>query len=236
MLDVDKIQVLGYKPHDNHYTQKYRVSKELRSNGAVTLDRIAKQGNKLDVGCSFGATTTEIAHMFPESFIYGVDRNQRVIEEHKIILTPYGTGFNRWNFPEVCGVEKPKNDNYELLVAEAPQLPFEEGYFSTIFDMNNTYFSLWSALCNRKFEDIERLEFIDYKNYFRKMSNFLEIGGHMIISGDAQSYEGHQFPDLFEHTLLRKTSKGTLEEVFSSYPTNQPSAQLDKLIQCVTDF
>jgi SAM-dependent methyltransferase len=77
-------------------------------------------GKILDLGCSIGLTTEEIAHIYPNCNIYGLDLNPKTIEIAK---------------------ERVKNRNIEFIVGDGFKQPFSAEYFNGIFCMNNLGFT-----------------------------------------------------------------------------------------------
>ena len=113
-----------------------------------------------------------------------------------------------WNIEDV---ERSKYGNYQLVNAEAPDLPFTPGFFDLIVDMNNTLISTGKELWNCGKDTIPRI-----KHHYQKISNYLEVGSIWVLSkNDSYDVDGGMKTRLedTEVVILRKRLDQRLEIV-----------------------
>lgn len=86
-------------------------------------------GNILDLGCSSGVTTQEIADIYQDSQIIGIDVNHRRLR--------IASGLN-------------SNANIHFLLADGYQMPFSDLAFDAVFCMNNLNQVIGCEMISRK--------------------------------------------------------------------------------------
>ncbi|MFP4402646.1 MAG: methyltransferase domain-containing protein [Candidatus Nanoarchaeia archaeon] len=157
-------------------------------------------GNVLDVGCSVGVSTIELANTFPNAHVYGIDYNEEILHKHNELFSK--SGWSHPTIPKSIKIdEKPKN--YSLVCVKSPKLPFKENFFELICDTNNLYYAIWkminSGMGSKGSEDL--------KDYFKLITPHLEQEGEYYISGYRKKRIGEELP--YEFSLFTK-SEGKL--------------------------
>lgn len=214
----------GVSPHNNSYTYKGRLEDEIKKS---IFELVKNGGNIADLGCSLGVTTIDLARRFPNSFVYGVDMDEEVLSKHNRVFLPCGTGFNVMGFPEVYGIEKPNRNNYELVQAQIPELPFNEEFFTTMFDMNNSYYSVYNSLMRMRQEEGRDA----FRRYFSRITSYIEDGGLYIISGDfCVSELRHR--DI-ETMVFRKRKEKMSLELFENESLGDKSSVAEYISDCI---
>lgn len=214
----------GVSPHNNSYTYRGRLEDEIKES---ILKLVKNSGNIADLGCSLGATTIDLARRYSNSFVYGIDMDEEVLSKHNRIFLPCGTGFNFRGFPEVYGIERPDKSNYNLVQAQIPELLFNEEFFTTMFDMNNSYYSVYNSLMRmRQEEDTDA-----FRRYFSRINSYLEDGGLYIISGDfCVSELRHR--DI-ETMVFRKRKDRMSLELFENESLGDKSSVAEYISDCI---
>ena len=103
----------------NGYWPMNETCRRVKSTFEGSLPSIPS-GNILDLGCSIGVTTEEIASAYSDCKIYGLDINPKAVEIAR---------------------ERVKNKSIEFLVGDGFKQPFSTEYFNGIFCMNNLGFT-----------------------------------------------------------------------------------------------
>ena len=128
------------------------------------LPRIT-EGIILDLGCSQGATTSELCRLYPKTRVIGIDLNF-----DRLINSPYIEPDNLSN-----------REKRDFLVADGYRLPFREGTFDAVFCMNNLAHLLTE-------EHFLNPDYNEEKNIilrqFLNISKTIKRGGYFLISAD----------------------------------------------------
>ncbi|VVB79543.1 Trans-aconitate 2-methyltransferase [uncultured archaeon] len=103
----------------NGYWTMTETGRRVKSTFEESLPQIPS-GRILDLGCSIGMTTEEIASLYPSCNVYGIDMNPRALEIAR----------ERVNVPEI-----------EFILGDGFRKPFPAEHFDGIFCMNNLGFT-----------------------------------------------------------------------------------------------
>ena len=155
--------------HLTHLSIEGRV---LNTFGAETINYLREKnrnGNVLDIDSSTGVTTKEMARIFPDSHVVGIEVDPKMFgEEGKMWRETYARRYLTKESP-------PQQNQPDFAVADGYNLPFASNSFETVFANNN----LWHVVEDDKMTP-ERA-----KEIFRDIIRTIEPGGHLCISGNS---------------------------------------------------
>jgi SAM-dependent methyltransferase len=114
-ISIPRIPCLTIENGMRYWNSKASSYGRVREDFGANLMQI--NGDILDIGCSEGETTREIADIYPDSRVIGIDRSSERIE-----------------------IARKNCLGCEFLVADAYDLPFERNSFEGVFCMNNLWF------------------------------------------------------------------------------------------------
>lgn len=202
--------------HDQNTTWNTRTTQQLSRHITREIS-----GSILDVGCSIGISTIELALMFPKSHVYGVDYNESILQEHPKLFSSTGWTHSTIGKPIFFNSSSIPS-NYSLICAKSPQLPFQENFFDLVCDMNNLYYSVWKMI-NEGNGSKGRIEL---ENYFGEMIPYVKNdNGLYYISGNRKKRDERELP--YEYCILEK-KRGKLKIV--EHTTN-PTSQLELILE-----
>jgi len=160
------------------------------------------EGNILDIGCSKGYTTEEIAWLYPRSRVVGID-----------IIPPLRMADNRvwWHHKVPYRENEERRASY--LIADGYQPPFPQGFFNAVFCMNNLYFFPEGSGKTKQERD----------KHFQNIAELVAPGGHLLVSGTERRYGE------FSNYAIFQKMRGILTPV--RYRINEPEESFKKLAE-----
>jgi ubiquinone/menaquinone biosynthesis C-methylase UbiE len=183
----------GY--HNEHQTYYGRVHMHLRG----SLVKLKPKSKILDWGSSRGVTTIELANIYPDCDVTGIDvrRFWKAFSEYLVEEIAKNPSYlkNYLHSDLRVGYAIPRQIKFpkEFISADGFDAPFANGTFDAVFCMNNIYYVL------------TQMESAKAKERLRQVTRLVKRGGYLVVSG-ADISEG-------EVTLavLQKQSSGEME-------------------------
>lgn len=183
----------GY--HNEHQTYYGRVYMHLRG----SLVKLEPKSKILDWGCSRGLTTIELANIYPDCELTGIDVDafwktfsQCLIEEiakDPACLRNYLHSDLRVGYSLPREIKLPK----EFITADGFDAPFADGAFDAVFCMNNIYYTL------------SQMDRAKAKQRLQQVTRLVKNDGYLVISGaDISELE-------VTLAVLQKQSSGEME-------------------------
>jgi SAM-dependent methyltransferase len=202
--------------HTQSTTWDSRAEEQMKSHISKKIT-----GDVLDVGCSVGITTVEMAQIFSNSNVYGVDNNESVLKQHPQLYSQQG-----WSHPSIGRTIHFENQpqNYSLICAKSPQLPFKDNSFELVCDMNNIYYSTWNMINSGEgSKGAHELE-----NYFASINSLISESGIYFISGNRKRRADEELP--YEFCTFEKNDDKLKLKEHSSTPTSQLELIIESIL------
>jgi len=176
---------------------RYASETEYHITGGTYPDRVKntfgkdlpkiRHGRILDMGCSIGQTTIELATRYPDSTIIGIDINPCNLCLSDESISDARQGFDRLGDQVIkCSGREYKMPT-GFILGDGFRPPFPDNTFNAVFCMNNIYY----MHLHRTNEHVRRR--------LPQIANIVKPGGYLLVSGNTN------------YIILRKI-KGTLKE------------------------
>ena len=146
-----------------------------------------RRGRILDWGCSIGQTTIDLATLYPDATVLGIDINPRNLCLSDESVSDARQGFARLGDHVIKCPGKEYKIPAGFILGDGFKPPFPDNTFNAVFCMNNLYY----LHLYRTNEHIRK--------QLPKIASIVKPGGYLLVSGDTN------------YIILRKT-KGTLRE------------------------
>jgi len=165
--DIDYLVKKGWSIHD---TSKNRVKRSITPHALnyIKENLPSRDGVILDVGCSLGHTTRELAGIFQDHLVFGLDISEEIISKATEIE------------------ENEKYDNLVFIQSDGKELRFIDNSIDAIFALNSiTYLDLISDYRNNV-----------VNNFVNESSRVLNENGALIASLNSAMLMGYKGEEL----------------------------------------
>jgi SAM-dependent methyltransferase len=134
---------------------KDRVKQTFRKEHIPKVD----SGRIIDIGCAYGATTVELAHIYPNCNIVGIDIREDLVYLAKVNEELGGS----------------KHEKMKFICADGYNPPFPNNTFAVAYAMHSVYYKIDKGSLNAL-------------RGLKRMGELVEKGGHLLVCGYPQLY------------------------------------------------
>ncbi len=204
-----------YKAWRGYHNQVDTYYGRVRLSFGDSLPNIRRGGRVLDWGCGDGYTTIELANIYRNCVVIGIELREylRGFIDYTVRMAKEDPGHLRMHIPPDLKRRVPVERNpvfpYKFVMADGFHAPFRKGTFDAVYCMNNLYYTLGTpepGLARKRVQQVGGL---------------VREGGHLLISGNNGGEDRKTFV-----IIEKNEGKLVLEQVNNNAPAGDKVAEL----------